>query len=522
MAGTQVVLSPPEMDSQSLISSPADGLPTEAEADMEGIAYDFDYDSPGGPLPALAAVAPDSRAGQRAAVLRRLLLGADVVAAVLAGAISALIFGLDLSTSAALVLILTAGIVILSFVFGLYGEGDLDSWASGLADAPRTLVVALLLAWPVLGLADIVGIDGPALVAFVATATAACFDCVGRATARGWAHRIAPLRQRTVIVGSGMVADRLAERLDRHSEFGLETIGLLDDEVHTLNGTQRLPKLGSLDQLDRVIEDCSVDRVIIAFSRASHQQLLSCVRTCRDHHVAVDVVPRLFELLDGAQSLSQIGGLPLLSIGAPPLNRISRAAKRALDVVLSGAILIVLSPVLLATAIAIKIDSRGPIFFRQVRAGRGNTTFKLIKFRSMYRDAEERKRQFEEQNEATDGVMFKIKRDPRITRVGRFLRRSSLDEIPQLVNVFRGEMSLVGPRPLILKESEQAARSWHARRLDLRPGITGLWQVSGRSDLPFQEMVRFDYQYVSGWSLARDIEILLATVPVVLSGRGAY
>ncbi|HYC82155.1 MAG TPA: sugar transferase, partial [Solirubrobacterales bacterium] len=170
----------------------------------------------------------------------------------------------------------------------------------------------------------------------------------------------------------------------------------------------------------------------------------------------------------------------------------------------------------------IKIDSRGPIFFRQVRAGRGNTEFKLIKFRSMYRDAEERKRQFERENEAQDEVMFKIKRDPRITRVGRFLRRSSLDEIPQLFNVLTGEMSLVGPRPLILKEAKEANKSWYARRLDLRPGITGLWQVSGRSDLPFEEMVSFDYQYVSGWSLARDVEILLATIPVVISGRGAY
>jgi lipopolysaccharide/colanic/teichoic acid biosynthesis glycosyltransferase len=184
--------------------------------------------------------------------------------------------------------------------------------------------------------------------------------------------------------------------------------------------------------------------------------------------------------------------------------------------------LIVLSPLLLLIAVAIKLDSRGPVFFRQVRAGRGDTRFKLVKFRSMYDDAEERKRAYEEQNESDDGVMFKIKRDPRITRVGSLIRRTSIDELPQLVNVLTGEMSLVGPRPLILKEAKHAAQDWHARRLDLRPGITGLWQVSGRSDLPFQEMVRFDYQYVSGWSLARDIEILLATIPVVLSGRGAY
>jgi lipopolysaccharide/colanic/teichoic acid biosynthesis glycosyltransferase len=176
----------------------------------------------------------------------------------------------------------------------------------------------------------------------------------------------------------------------------------------------------------------------------------------------------------------------------------------------------------LVIATAIAIDSRGPVLFRQVRAGRNGKTFKVSKFRTMHRDAEERKKQYEDANEADDGVMFKIKDDPRITRVGGFLRRTSLDELPQLINVLAGQMSLVGPRPLILEEAEEAAQSWHVRRLDLRPGITGLWQISGRSDLPFEEMVRFDYEYVSGWSLARDVEILLATIPAVLSGRGAY
>jgi lipopolysaccharide/colanic/teichoic acid biosynthesis glycosyltransferase len=177
---------------------------------------------------------------------------------------------------------------------------------------------------------------------------------------------------------------------------------------------------------------------------------------------------------------------------------------------------------MVAIALAIKIESRGPVFFRQPRAGRGNSSFRLIKFRSMYIDAEERKKEMEALNEATDGVMFKIRRDPRVTRVGRFIRRSSLDELPQLFNVLRGEMSLVGPRPLIFPETAALEEHWHLRRLELRPGLTGPWQVYGRSQNPFQEMVRFDYQYVAGWSLARDVEILLATLPAVMSGRGAY
>jgi exopolysaccharide biosynthesis polyprenyl glycosylphosphotransferase len=262
--------------------------------------------------------------------------------------------------------------------------------------------------------------------------------------------------------------------------------------------------------------------VIIAFTRASHEQLLESIRACRDAGVAVDVVPRLFEFLDGARALDQVGGLPLLSISAQNLTSASVAAKRALDVFGSLALIALFSPVMVAAAIAIKLESRGPVFFRQPRAGRANSSFALIKFRSMYIDAEERKAEIERLNEAGDGVMFKIRRDPRVTRVGRALRRFSIDELPQLFNVLKGEMSLVGPRPLIFPETAALDENWHLRRLELRPGMTGPWQVYGRSQSPFQEMVRFDYQYVAGWSLARDIEILLATLPAVMSGRGAY
>jgi exopolysaccharide biosynthesis polyprenyl glycosylphosphotransferase len=489
---------------------------------MDGFAYD-----PAAPLESSLQLetarsgAGASRARERSLVLRRLLLTSDLVAAVVAGLVATLAFGLTIPQGLGLTLFVMAGSTILGFTLGLYNDGGLRGWASGLSDGPRMLLAPLLLSWPVFGFAAAAGAGHAAPIAVTTILAAATFGTLARAFSRGWVHRITPLRQRTVIIGSGLVAERLVERLERHSEFGLETIGLVDDDIHTLNGVD-LPTLGSLDELHTVLEEQDVDRVIIAFSRATHQQLLSCIRVCRDHRVAVDVVPRLFELLDGARSLNQVGGLPLLSIGAQPLSSVSRAAKRVLDVLISGTALLLLSPVLLAIAIVVKLDSRGPVLFSQVRAGRGAKPFKLLKFRSMYRDAEERKALYAEHNDADDGVMFKIKRDPRITRSGRLLRRLSLDELPQLFNVLRGDMSLVGPRPLILSESQHAAQTWHARRLDLRPGITGLWQVSGRSDLPFQEMVRFDYQYVAGWSLARDLEILLATFPVVLSGRGAY
>jgi exopolysaccharide biosynthesis polyprenyl glycosylphosphotransferase len=278
--------------------------------------------------------------------------------------------------------------------------------------------------------------------------------------------------------------------------------------------------LGGFADLDDILTLHEPERVIIAFSRASHHEMLQCLRTCRDHGVAIDVVPRLFEFLDGVRSLDHLGGLPLLSIGTPRLTRSAQLAKRGLDILVAGAALIGMLPLLAAVAIAIKLDSRGPILFRQQRAGRGREVFELLKFRSMYTGAEERK--IELVSDTDDGVMFKMHADPRITRVGGFLRRYSLDELPQLWNVLRGQMSLVGPRPLILPETDALSEDWHLRRLELRPGLTGPWQINGRSETPFHEMVRFDYQYVTGWSLARDLEILLSTLPAVLSGRGAY
>ena len=261
---------------------------------------------------------------------------------------------------------------------------------------------------------------------------------------------------------------------------------------------------------------------MVAFSRAGHQELLACIRTCRDQGISVDVVPRLFELLDGARTVDQIGGLPLLSLNTPSFSRGSRATKRALDIAVAGIGLLVLSPLLALIAVLIKLESPGPVLFKQERMGYRANAFELLKFRSMIGDADAQKQLLLDENDLDDGVMFKVHLDPRVTLVGRVLRRLSFDELPQLLNVLRGEMSLVGPRPLVIPEAMAVDAGWQARRVDLRPGLTGPWQVAGRSDIPFDEMISLDYLYVSGWSLARDIEILFATVPAVLSGRGAY
>ena len=461
----------------------------------------------------------DTRSTERTTVLRRSVFGADVAAAVCGGIVGAVAGGVH--DTPLFVLIATLLWPALVFVCGGHVMEGLGAWASGISEAGRIAGVALVLSWPLAGLAGLLDASHTTIAALTATATTLALSLTGRAAVRVSLHRAAPLRERTVILGSGYVATQLVRRLQRHDEFGLDPIGLVDDDVHVVRGLE-LPRLGTLSQLRDILEHHHVDRVIIAFTRASHEELLDSMRACREKGVAVDVVPRLFEFLEGARARAEIGGMPLLSIGANRLPRSSALAKRTLDLVIATGALVVALPVLLLIALAIKLDSRGPVFFRQPRVGRKGETFKLLKFRSMYRDADAHKADLEGVNEMDDGVMFKIRRDPRVTRVGGLLRRTSLDELPQFINVLLGQMSVVGPRPLVIPEAEALNGSWHARRLDLRPGITGPWQISGRSDLTVHDMVRMDFQYVTGWSLARDLEILLATVPVVLSGRGAY
>jgi exopolysaccharide biosynthesis polyprenyl glycosylphosphotransferase len=243
----------------------------------------------------------------------------------------------------------------------------------------------------------------------------------------------------------------------------------------------------------------------------------------KDLDVQIDIVPRLFEIVGPSVGIHSVEGLPL--VGLPPLRlaRSSLLLKRTTDVVLASVGLVLLAPLFLLIALAIKRDSRGPVFFRQTRMGSNDRTFEIFKFRTMGANADEQKWDYAHLNMHRDGDarMFKIPDDPRITPLGRFLRRYSLDELPQLFNVLRGEMSLVGPRPLVLDE-DQHVREWARQRLDLKPGITGPWQVLGRSDIPFSEMVKLDYLYVTSWSLFTDLKLILQTIPALVRERDAY
>jgi exopolysaccharide biosynthesis polyprenyl glycosylphosphotransferase len=452
-------------------------------------------------------------ARQRFRHLRRLLFVADVLAGVLTG----ILVGAVARGSGGQVLLLAIVVAVAwpvaAFLCGLYAREDLRAWASGVSEAPKLVLTCLAASWPMYALLDSMDLARPALAAFFGALACGTIAGLARSGARLAAQRAPKLRQRTLIVGSGLVAERLAERIRDHPELGLALTGFIDDGAGDRDSST-LPYLGGLRALSSLVELDQVDRVMIAFTRAHHEELLHALRICRDAGVAVDVVPRLFEFLDGARSIEQIGGMPLLSIDAPTFSLPSRLSKRTLDLVGASLLLLALSPVLIAIAIAIKLDSRGSVLFKQPRSGRGNRFFKLYKFRSMRTEATVEVR--------ADGSIVKTRDDERITRVGRLIRRFSLDEAPQLLNVLKGDMSLVGPRPLVMAEAQTLTESWQARRADLRPGLTGPWQIAGRSNIPFQEMIRFDYQYVAGWSLARDVEILLATLPVVLSGRGAY
>jgi exopolysaccharide biosynthesis polyprenyl glycosylphosphotransferase len=263
--------------------------------------------------------------------------------------------------------------------------------------------------------------------------------------------------------------------------------------------------------------------VILGFPANGHEELLGQITHLNDVGVQVDVVPRFYSVIAPGVDIHTAGGVSLISLPPLRLPRSSLMLKRAVDIAGSTLALVFLAPFFLVIAVLIKRDSPGPVFFRQRRMCGHESSFSMWKFRTMAVDAEERKREIAHMSihaqEDGDPRMFKVEKDPRVTRVGRVLRRYSLDELPQFINVLRGEMSLVGPRPLIPEEHEHVA-NWRRRRLGLKPGITGLWQVNGRSELPFEEMVALDYRYVTHWSLWQDISLLFRTVPKVVRGTG--
>jgi len=324
-----------------------------------------------------------------------------------------------------------------------------------------------------------------------------------------------------LVVGAGEIGRSVIRAVVARPELGYHVVGIVDDDPSkSKTDIGRFPALGTTDNLSDLIYSQRIDEVIIALPWLSHRKIEEVSRVCEQCRVRARIVPDLFQLTLSHVVVESLDGIPLLGMSEPALVSWQIAAKRAMDVLISALGLIVLSPLLGLTALAIRLDSPGPVVFRQTRVGRGGRHFTCFKFRSMFVDAEARLARLRGQNEAS-GPVFKMRQDPRVTGVGRFIRRTSIDELPQLWNVLLGEMSLVGPRPAIPSEVAEY-EPWHVRRLEVWPGMTGLWQVSGRSNVTFDEMVLLDVYYIENWSALLDVRILLKTIPTVVLGDGAY
>ena len=324
-----------------------------------------------------------------------------------------------------------------------------------------------------------------------------------------------------LIVGAGEIGRAVMRAVFAQPHLGYRVLGFVDnDPVDGANDIGRFKALGSLDKLEGILEREPVHEVIVTLPWRDQPEMFRMVRTCERHGVRARVVPDMFQMNLSRVSVDELGGIPLIGLKATRLTETGRMAKRLLDLGLTLVFVPLLIPLLALLALIVRLDSGAPVFFTQKRVGRKGQLFQIIKFRSMAVGAEGQQQALSELNQAS-GPLFKIRGDPRLTPVGRWLRRSSLDELPQLINVLRGEMSLVGPRPGLPQEVEQY-KHWHRQRLDVLPGITGLWQVSGRSEVAFDEMCLLDIYYLENWSLGMDIVMILRTIPKVFLGRGAY
>jgi len=336
------------------------------------------------------------------------------------------------------------------------------------------------------------------------------------------ARRNGYLQRRVVAVGGPSAVNELVDVLQRERHVGYQVVGAcVPDGITVDSDAFTVPVLGSVAKTRTVCDEMDVDTVLVtAGGYASSADLRRIGWDLEESEIELVVVPSLADVAGPRIRMRPVAGLPLLHVEGPQVDEAGGYAKRAFDIAVSSLAVAILSPLLLAVIVLIKLEDGGPVFFRQTRVGRKGEAFGMLKLRSMAVDAEQRLDEIRHLNEF-DGVLFKVRDDPRITRVGRFIRRFSIDEIPQLMNVIRGEMSLVGPRPPLASEVEAYADDVH-RRLLVRPGMTGLWQVSGRSGLSWKESVRLDLYYVDNWSMMGDLVIMSKTVKAVVVPAGAY
>ena len=472
------------------------------------------------------------RAVRRRWLVHRALLAADISGLVLGFIVGAVavpvtagVEGLAATEEILLFLAALPVWVILAKLHGLYDQDDERTGHSTVDDVTKVFQFVTIGTWVFFAFTHTTALFDPTLERLIIFwITAIALIPLLRAGARAYCRRTEAYTQNTLIVGTGPVARLVARKILKHPEYAVNLLGFVDAApVASAGAVGNVPVLGAPEALSELVDDLDIERVIVAFTLDPHEETLEQIRQLRDLDVQVDIVPRMFEVIGANSVVNMVEGLPLLGLPRLRLAPSARFLKRALDIVGAMVGLVLLAPFFVGIAAWIKLDSPGPVFFRQVRRGTGDRTFRIYKFRTMQCDAEERKAELAHLNMHVDSDprMFKIPEDPRVTGVGAWLRRTSIDELPQLLNVLRGEMSLVGPRPLILEEDQYVER-WARKRLELKPGITGLWQVLGRSDITFDEMTKLDYLYVTSWSLKEDLRLILQTLPALLRRREAY
>jgi exopolysaccharide biosynthesis polyprenyl glycosylphosphotransferase len=472
--------------------------------------------------------------GRRGWLMRRLLLGADIVGLSVAFLVTELLFGsagspdtFQVGDEIALFFLVIPIFLLGAKLFGLYDRDEERADHSTSDELSRVFLLATVGVFLVTRGVTLARANEPDLTKMTVfwSLLILCI-AIARITARTLARRSRSYVQNTIILGAGAVGQLVGRKLLQHREYGINLLGFVDEQP-----MERRPDLGDLtilgspDQLGEIARLQHVDRVIVAFSNDRHEKLLPLVRALREGGIQVDVVPRLFEVVGPKISMHTVEGMPL--VGLPPLAipRSSRAAKRMLDVLGAAVAIVLAAPFFALAAVAIRLESRGPVFFRQRRLGKDMREFTMLKFRTMRSDTDESSHRAYIAETTRSPValeknsLFKLDRSAEITRVGRWLRRTSLDELPQLINVLRGEMSLVGPRPCLAYEVEHFAPH-HFDRFLVPAGLTGLWQVSARSRATFGEALDLDVLYAHSWSLGLDLS-LLARTPLQLMRTSA-
>jgi exopolysaccharide biosynthesis polyprenyl glycosylphosphotransferase len=413
------------------------------------------------------------------------------------------------------------GLIAIFALRGLYGIRLTGSWfrQTWTIVSSATLGLAFLITYYFVFQPQ----SSSRLIVLFVWACAIVVLCTARlivSSAMGILYRLGLGETRLLVVGSGRLGKMIMQHIVANPNLGYNIVGFLHDMNEPPSDFGRFKMLGTLDDLGMVIRSMQIDEVIIALPSNLHQQSIRSVRLCERLGTSFKLVPDLYELSLSRIDMEAIEGIPLIGIKQMSINSMQQIVTRVADIIVALLVLIIGFPIWLCIALAIRLSSSGPILYEHTRIGLNGRPFKVYKFRSMYKNAETRLADLMAHNEVP-GPLFKIKDDPRVTPVGKFLRHTSFDEIPQLFNVIKGEMSLVGPRPSLPQEVAQY-EEWQKGRLAVKPGMTGLWQVRGRSDISFDEGVLMDLYYIENWSLRLYFQTLLRTIPAVLFHRGAY